>query len=127
MSFLINSMMRTTVCPCSTRLLMQTTVQKRFSGILSSGANSFIGPAPSQPALPGEIGHDVFINNMKFSHKLDQGSILSHADIQKIKPSSREHSIFTHLINELTVQNAELKKLNKNIVDLITIVTLKKQ
>jgi hypothetical protein len=93
----------------------------------NSYPSALIGPAPSQPILPGEQGYDLFLKNLQIAGQYNRGSILTHAVVGEAKnlPSQEANSIFLELMKSMKVQNAEIRQLNQNIRDLIAILNQK--
>lgn len=91
----------------------------------SSELNHYIGPAPSQPVLPGEPGYDLFVKSVEFHTKHGRDTIFTQADIERLKNSQqprKDDSFFLKLIEIMQQNNAEMRQLNKNIQDLLRIL-----
>lgn len=114
-------------CSLKVNSRLQQTIKRCFS-LYSSFAkiNDFIGPCCSQPVLEGEPGYKSFARSLELSGKENRDTYLSHAHIQNLKNIQRENlSDFRNLIEELKKSNAEMRQLNKNIKDLVQIISLK--
>lgn len=88
---------RTIRCP------IPLAVKKKFS--ICKNLNLLIGPAPSQPVLPGELGYDLILKNMQFLIQNNAITYLNHADRVdlKIRLSQEVNPVLKELLNE---QNA---------------------
>lgn len=120
MAFLVRNLPR--IGNYTSQFLGRSAFPKRcFS---NSAQNPLIGSVPSQPVLTGEQGHDIFLKNMKFVP--EQGSMLSYADMQKLKmleKSPEAVSSLAELMTTIKDQTAEMQQLNRNIRELVSVIT----
>lgn len=87
--------------------------------------NSLIGHAPSQPALPGEPGYNATLKSIELASKYPQGTILTHADMAKLVgvQSQEANAFLRELMASLKETNAEIRLLNKNLYNVVSVIT----